>query len=76
MEALKQWLDSLGVQIVSDRLQPDGGRRLQLRLADGLPLEVALSQAMLAGSTNDAMSYLEELLKHGTQPRKNRSSRQ
>ncbi len=76
METLKQRLGSLGVQVVSDCGQPDGARRLQLRSADGLPLEVALSQAMLAGSRDDAMSFLEELLKHGTQPQRNRGSRQ
>ena len=75
MEALKEWLGSLGVNVVSDRLQPEGARRLQLHLADGLRLEVALSQAMLAGSRDDCMSFIAALLEHGTHPLKISSSR-
>ncbi len=70
MQALEQWLTSLGIEVVAIRGQPDGARRLVLRFADGSLLEVSLSRALLAGNKEDVELFINSLLKDGRRPRK------
>jgi hypothetical protein len=70
MKLLKDGLRVQGIEVVHERMQPDGARRLDLKLTDGQRLEVVLSRAMLGGTRKDAMSFISDLIRVGPRPQK------
>jgi hypothetical protein len=70
MKELKEWLLAQNIQVVSDREQPDGSRRLRLQQNDDVPLELVLTRAMLGGSRTRAQAHIVELLREGTRPQR------
>ena len=62
MEKLKQLLQERGIEIVSEKQQPDGAKRLVLRKGDRSTLEITLTRELLQGTRDSAVEYIEQLL--------------
>ena len=63
VEILKRLLGERGIEIDSEKLQPDGGKRLVLRKGDGATLEITLTRNLLRGKRNSAIEYIEQLFR-------------
>jgi hypothetical protein len=70
VEKLRELLQARGIEIKSERLQPDGARRLVLGKSDGSVLEVTLTPDLLRGTRELAIDYIQVLLRDGVRPKR------
>jgi hypothetical protein len=70
MELLRRWLESESIQIKSERIQPDGSRRIVIVQADGSLMELVLSREILQGTREAAKAFILGLLNESARPPK------